>query len=36
MAVIRFAKTAFRQTAIFVPRRLVTYLLSGANIQSYF
>ena len=34
MAVIRFAKTASRLTAIFLPRCMFTYLLSGANIQS--
>ena len=34
MAVIRFEKTASRLTAIFLPRCMVTYLLSGANIQT--
>ena len=34
MAVIRFDKTASRLTAIFLPRCMFTYLLSGANILS--
>ena len=36
MAVIRFAKTASRLTAIFLPRCMFTYLLSSANIQTNF
>ena len=35
LAVIRFEKTAFRLTAILLPR-CATCLLSGANIQTYF